>query len=61
MVRKNVMFTTTDVMRNELLLYPEKRGNPWTKPAIIEKTMTVEVSVISSEELHRTVPVRPVS
>lgn len=54
------MFTTTDVMRNELLLYSEKRGNLWTKPAIIVKT-TVEVSVISSEELHRTVPVRSLS
>lgn len=60
MMRKNVMFTTTDVMRNELLLYSEKRGNLWTKPAIIVKT-TVEVSVISSEELHRTVPVRSLS
>lgn len=60
MVRKNVTFTTTDVTRNELLLSREKRGNPWTKPAIIAKT-TVEVSVISSKELHRTVPVRPLS
>lgn len=59
MVRKNVTFTTTDVTRNELLLSREKRGNPWTKPAITAKT--VEVSVISSEELHRTVPVRPLS